>query len=75
MGHYDEQREEYEEEQERLSLKRSRVRDLRYDPYKMEDNYKKYNCSKRHLEGVSYHQKVVDEYEKSTDLKWCEFNP
>jgi hypothetical protein len=75
MGHYDEQREIHEEEQERLSLKRSRLRDLGYDPFVMEDDYKKYNRSKRHLEGVSWHQKIVDEYENATDLKWCEFNP
>jgi hypothetical protein len=74
MGHYDEQREEYEERQEILAKKRSRLKDLGYDPYEMERAAKDYWRSKSHLESVPYHQAKVDEYEASTDLKWDEFN-
>jgi hypothetical protein len=74
MGHYDEQREEYEERQEILAKKRRRLRDLGYDPCKMETAAEDYRRSKSHLEAVTYHQAKVDEYESSTDLKWDEFN-
>ena len=74
MGHYDEQREEYEERQDTLAEKRYRLRALGYDPYKMEMAAEGYRRSKSHLEAVAYHQAKVDEYEASNDLKWDEFD-
>jgi hypothetical protein len=74
MGHYDEQREKYEERQETLAKKRSRLMALGYDPDKMEKAAEGYRMSKSHLEDVPYHQAKVDEYEASNDLKWDEFN-
>jgi|TARA_R100000081_G_scaffold82324_1_gene50030 hypothetical protein len=74
MSHYDDQRERYEEEQELLALKRSRLRAMGYDPYKMEQEDKAYKNSKRVLESVPHHQEKVRKYESSASLKWDEFN-
>ena len=74
MSHYDDERESFEEEQERLATKRSRLRVMGYDPYKMEQEDKDYKHSKRVLRSVPYHQERVSKYESSANLKWDEFN-
>ena len=74
MSHYDDARERYEEEQEKLAMKRSRLRAMGYDPYKMEYEANDYKHSKRVLKSVPYHQERVSKYESSASLKWDEFN-
>ena len=74
MSHYDDERERFEEEQERLATKRRRLRAMGYDPYKMEQEAKAYKNSKRVLASVPYHQEKVSKYESSSSLKWDEFN-
>lgn len=72
MGHYD-ARDEYYERMERYYAKLRRIRDAGYNPDHLEDAYKQYQESKRHIQHLEWHEKIVFEYENSDGPKWEDF--
>ena len=70
MGHYDDQRDRWEEEDKRRSSRRVSHRLAGRDPDELERKHKEYLRSKSALKSMEYHRKIVEEYERGTGPKW-----
>lgn len=71
MADYD--RDKYDEEREKYYAKLRKIRDAGYNADHLEDAYNQYCISKRHIQHLEWHKKIVFEYENSNGPKWENF--